>query len=171
MPRDFCQKPSWAKNAVATNRGWEDPNTGEVLVSLKGLLDIQKELGCAPTKKKATKKDAAKTAKKTTKPKASKKAEKLVVEKVVEETTEQPKGEEASFEDALVEVIKSLEVNEENYTEGGKPDANVLSDIMDVKVSADQRDVAWEKVQAERNADVSLSAETPVVDVDANVDL
>jgi len=29
--------PNWCKNAIATNRGWVDPKTGEVLVSVKGL--------------------------------------------------------------------------------------------------------------------------------------
>lgn len=29
--------PKWAPNAVATEQGWTDPKTGEILVSLKGL--------------------------------------------------------------------------------------------------------------------------------------
>ena len=29
--------PTWAPNAVATEKGWEDPQTGEVLVAVKGL--------------------------------------------------------------------------------------------------------------------------------------
>lgn len=165
MPRDFCAKPSWVENAVATNRGWENPDTGELYVSLRGLLDIQKELGCAPVKAKKKKANAAKTAVKTTKPKKSK-AKKAPVAKTTE-----PKKDDISFEDALVEVIRNLEVNDKNYTEGGKPDANVLSDIMDVRVSANQRDVAWEKFQGEKEADVQLSVETPVVDLDVKVDL
>lgn len=29
--------PKWAPNAIATPRGWVDPKTGELLVSVKGL--------------------------------------------------------------------------------------------------------------------------------------
>lgn len=32
-------KPSWAPDAVATNVGWVNPQTGEILVSVKGLPD------------------------------------------------------------------------------------------------------------------------------------
>lgn len=31
----MAQAPNWCKNAIMTPRGWEDPNTGELLVSGK----------------------------------------------------------------------------------------------------------------------------------------
>lgn len=37
MPRDLKTAPKWCKDAIATVRGWEHPETGELLVSLKGL--------------------------------------------------------------------------------------------------------------------------------------
>ena len=45
----------WMKNAVATNRGWENEKTGEVYKKINGLKDKIDEL--APPKKKS----AAKT--------------------------------------------------------------------------------------------------------------
>jgi hypothetical protein len=42
--------PNYCKDAVATNRGWEHPKTGELLVSVKGLLE---KLGDAAPKAKA----------------------------------------------------------------------------------------------------------------------
>lgn len=44
MPVNFLEPPRYAPNAKATNLGWEDPNTGELLVSIKGLLDKQAAL-------------------------------------------------------------------------------------------------------------------------------
>lgn len=36
--------PKWAPNAVATEQGWVDPKTGELLISLRGLKSkIEKE--------------------------------------------------------------------------------------------------------------------------------
>lgn len=38
--------PNWAPNAIPTDRGWTHPNTGELLVSYRGLktlLDNQKK--------------------------------------------------------------------------------------------------------------------------------
>lgn len=29
--------PAWAPNAIATDKGWVDPNTGEVLLAIDGL--------------------------------------------------------------------------------------------------------------------------------------
>jgi hypothetical protein len=40
--------PHWAPNAVATDKGWTDPKTGELLVAVVGLLE--------ETPKKRTKK-------------------------------------------------------------------------------------------------------------------
>lgn len=34
--------PVWAPNAVATDRGWINPNTGEVLISYRGLKTLIK---------------------------------------------------------------------------------------------------------------------------------
>lgn len=50
--------PSWAPNAVATKRGWEDPKTGELLVSIKGLEIKKPKAKPAPKKKAAAKKKA-----------------------------------------------------------------------------------------------------------------
>lgn len=33
-------KPSWAPNAVATDRGWQDPITGEVYIAIGNLTKI-----------------------------------------------------------------------------------------------------------------------------------
>ena len=33
------EAPHWAPNAVATDKGWTDPNTGELLVAVEGLLE------------------------------------------------------------------------------------------------------------------------------------
>lgn len=35
--------PVYAPTAIPTNKGWVDPKTGEVLVSIKNLLDRMKE--------------------------------------------------------------------------------------------------------------------------------
>jgi hypothetical protein len=41
--------PSWAKNAIPTARGWQDPRTNELLKSAKLLqADIDSYLGTAP---------------------------------------------------------------------------------------------------------------------------
>lgn len=29
--------PAWAPNAIATDKGWVDPTTGEVLLAIEGL--------------------------------------------------------------------------------------------------------------------------------------
>lgn len=42
------EAPHWAPNAVATDKGWTDPKTGELLVAVEGLLE--------ETPKKRTKK-------------------------------------------------------------------------------------------------------------------
>lgn len=39
--------PNWASNAIPTDKGWEHPYTGELLVSYRGLktlIDRQNEL-------------------------------------------------------------------------------------------------------------------------------
>ncbi len=37
--------PSWAPNAIATDKGWVDPNTGEVLLAIEGLeVTVQEEV-------------------------------------------------------------------------------------------------------------------------------
>jgi hypothetical protein len=35
----ILQAPSWAPNAIPTNKGWINPKTNELLVSKRGLLD------------------------------------------------------------------------------------------------------------------------------------
>lgn len=41
--------PKWAKFAVATDRGWEDSRTGELLVSMRNLkTDMEAASGSAP---------------------------------------------------------------------------------------------------------------------------
>jgi len=40
MSRNKNQAPNWAKDAIATKYGWEDPITGELLVSV-GSLDLE----------------------------------------------------------------------------------------------------------------------------------
>lgn len=39
MATPVPQPPAWAPNAVATNLGWCDPKTGEVLIAIPGLKD------------------------------------------------------------------------------------------------------------------------------------
>jgi hypothetical protein len=36
--------PHWFPSAVATQAGWTDPRTGEVLITVTGLLDKQQKL-------------------------------------------------------------------------------------------------------------------------------
>lgn len=43
-------KPKWAPQAIATNRGWTDPVTGEVYVSIGNLLSKLEAAGSAPVK-------------------------------------------------------------------------------------------------------------------------
>ena len=52
--------PRWAPDAVATARGWEDPKTGELLVSVKGLEIAEAKKESKPAKKKVSKKKAEK---------------------------------------------------------------------------------------------------------------
>jgi hypothetical protein len=33
----MANPPVWAPNAIATDKGWVDPNTGEVLIAIEGL--------------------------------------------------------------------------------------------------------------------------------------
>ena len=43
------KSPSWAKNAIPTTRGWQDPRTNELLKSAKlSQADIESYLGTAP---------------------------------------------------------------------------------------------------------------------------
>jgi len=42
--------PHWAPNAIATEAGWTDPKSGELLVAVQGLLAVEE------TPKKKTKK-------------------------------------------------------------------------------------------------------------------
>ena len=52
MPRDMKNPPKFAPNAVATERGWVDPKTGELLVAIKGLeVKPAKKAKAAPKKK------------------------------------------------------------------------------------------------------------------------
>lgn len=37
--------PLWAPDAIATDKGWVDPNTGEVLLAIEGLeVTVQEEI-------------------------------------------------------------------------------------------------------------------------------
>ena len=39
------KKPNWVKNVKATENGWVDAETGELLVAVRGLpLDVQQEV-------------------------------------------------------------------------------------------------------------------------------
>ena len=58
MPRDLKNPPSWAPKAVATTKGWVDPKTGELLVSVKGLTVKKKAVAKKTSEKKVTKKKA-----------------------------------------------------------------------------------------------------------------
>jgi len=49
---------------------------------------------------------------------------------------------------AITEAIRRLDTTDPTHmTEGGKPDATVLSDLLGWRVSAEERDAAWEEVQ------------------------
>ncbi|MCG9624637.1 HI1506-related protein [Vibrio mediterranei] len=52
---------------------------------------------------------------------------------------------------SLVEAIKLLDPsNKAHFTSGGKPQTDVLAELMGDKVSAKERDEAWEEVQSEQ---------------------
>lgn len=53
--------------------------------------------------------------------------------------------------DIVVAAISELEVSDDNYTKGGKPDAVVLSDKLDAVVSAKLRDTAWDIYQQQQD--------------------
>lgn len=58
MARDITKAPAHVPGAVATNRGWENPRTGEVYVSHKGLADkIAALTGTKTSTKKSKKKE------------------------------------------------------------------------------------------------------------------
>lgn len=59
----------------------------------------------------------------------------------------------------LIEAINGLEVNEANFTTSGKPDAKVLTDILNKKVSASLRDEVWAEM-----APAPVDPEPPVAD-------
>lgn len=59
MPRDLKNPPRWAPNAIATAKGWVDPKTGELLVSVKGLIVKKKAVAKKTAAKKVSKKRAA----------------------------------------------------------------------------------------------------------------
>lgn len=55
-------KPSWFPTAIATDRGWENPKTGEVLIAIGRLKTIlgdvapsQEKVNVTPTKEKKVK--------------------------------------------------------------------------------------------------------------------
>ena len=35
----MANPPVWAPNAVATEKGWADPDSGELLIAVEGLLE------------------------------------------------------------------------------------------------------------------------------------
>lgn len=35
----MANPPAWAPNAVATEQGWTDPVSGELLIAIEGLLE------------------------------------------------------------------------------------------------------------------------------------
>ena len=50
----------------------------------------------------------------------------------------------------ISEAIRSLDPDDEaHFTEGGKPDANVLSDRLGWRVTARERDEAWEAMRGD----------------------
>ena len=71
MPRKLNEAPKYAPNAIATSRGWIDPATGELLVSVKGLEVKANKAKKAPEKKAEHKAKAS--------PKAEEKKEAEVV--------------------------------------------------------------------------------------------
>lgn len=55
------KKPTWVKNVKATDRGWIDVDTGELLVAVKGLsleeepvIEEKRKRGRQPKKKETT---------------------------------------------------------------------------------------------------------------------
>lgn len=53
--------------------------------------------------------------------------------------------------DKLVELIRNLNLQDKDVmTKSGKPDANVLSEMLHDNVSAQERDVAWSEFQAKQ---------------------
>jgi len=51
----------------------------------------------------------------------------------------------------LKAAIEALEKNEANYTNSGKPDAKVLTDILNTMISASFRDEVWDEMQGTDN--------------------
>lgn len=58
-----------------------------------------------------------------------------------------PPAEPDARKAAIVEAMSMLEVgNKAHFTEGGKPDARVLTDLLGWSVSAKERDAIWEEL-------------------------
>jgi hypothetical protein len=103
MPRDITQPPRYAPNAVATARGWEDPKTGELLVSVKGLIDMMPKKEPVVEEKPAEKDVFVEGAplvekKATAKRKTTKRAPKREAKKETSEPVDEPQEPTVSVE-------------------------------------------------------------------------
>lgn len=69
-------------------------------------------------------------------------------EEPAEDLIEEPaEGSDARF-DAIVAAIQELDPdNQDQFTQNGKPDATVLTEHLGWRVSATERDEAWEAIQ------------------------
>lgn len=61
--------------------------------------------------------------------------------------TDGGQGGEFDIEAAIAAIGKLGPKDEKAFTNGGKPDATVLADMLDTKVTAKQRDAAWTEFQ------------------------
>lgn len=101
-------KPRWAPTAVATNRGWQDPVTGEVYVAIGNLKTLLEEQGLS---EEAPKKERKKREKKQVEQKVE---DTMAVEtptkEVVAETTEVVLKKDQKIIGEVVEQDPSAEV-------------------------------------------------------------
>jgi hypothetical protein len=67
----------------------------------------------------------------------------IVIEKIVESKSDivEPTDEE------VTQAISKIPQDEDSWTVSGKPDANKLGDILEKRVSAEQRDRVWEALK------------------------
>ncbi len=62
-------------------------------------------------------------------------------------------GGEPSLEDEIVQAIGMLDPDsEDDWTQAGKPEVRALETVLSKDITAQQRDQAWERFQAERDA-------------------
>jgi hypothetical protein len=63
-------------------------------------------------------------------------------------------GSELPLEDEIVQAIAMLDPDtEDDWTQAGKPDVRALETVIGKDITAQQRDKAWERFQAERDDD------------------